>query len=824
MILDLIKNTALLVTLAVGLRFLGYRLEGRQLIYHVSAGVLFGLVGVIGMMTPLHFAPGVIYDGRSIVLSLAGLFGGPLVAAVAAPICGLYRWYLGGAGALAGIGVIIEASLLGVILHYLRRRNERWVSLPALLLFGIVVHAGMLALQLLIPQVGWQVVREVGLIIMIVFPVGFLLIAQIFLEVERRRRTEQRLKESEQFYRNLFENNYVSMLIIDPDRAAIVDANQAAAGFYGWSRETLQTMSMTEIIQLSPEQIKRDLAAAREARRNHFSVRHRLAGGAICDVEVYSTPIRIGGRDLLYALIYDISDRKRAEEDLRRSEAYQRALIDASPLAIIGMSTDGTVLSWNHAAERIFGWSAEEAVGRPLPATSLSAESEFLRLRDRVCAGESLTQMEVVRHRKDGSAVDISLSVAPVREADGRILTLVGVIEDISRRKQAEREHESMERQLLQARKMEAIGQLAGGVAHDFNNLLQVMIGHGEIMGERLSASSPLRSDLTAIMGSAERAATLVRQLLAFSRRQVLDMKDVDLNEVLDDCLSMLRRLIGEHISLALVKGRALATVRADVGQLGQIIVNLCINARDAMPHGGTITIETENVRIDESYRDDHPWAHPGRYVLLSVSDTGCGIEEEIRGRIFEPFFTTKPLGQGTGLGLATVYGIIKQHDGMVHVYSETGTGTTFKIYLPIVERSAIAVGTKIEGAVVGGQETILVAEDEAMVLNLNLAILTGAGYRVLTAADGEEAVAVFRHHAGTIDLVILDVVMPKLGGFQAFEQIKGIRSEVPVIFTSGYSINAIHSDFVLHEGIELIQKPCGRNDLLRRIRLVLDR
>jgi PAS domain S-box-containing protein len=824
MILDLIKNIALLVTLAVGLRFLGYRFERRRAVFLIMAGGLFGLVGVVGMMTPLQFAPGIIYDGRSIVLSLAGLFGGPVVAAIAAPICAAYRFYLGGPGAVAGIAVIVEAAVFGVVLFYLRRRDERWVSPLPLLLFGGVVHAVMLGLQLLIPGVGPEIVRRIGPSVMIFFPLAFLLTAQIFLEVERRRKAEKGLRESEAYYRSLFEHNQAPMLIIDPDRLSIVDANPAAVGFYGWPREQLCGMPVAQIDTLSEDRIKAGFDEARQSRRYHAMLQHRLADGTLRDVDLYSGPIRVGGRDLLYALIYDISERIRAEEQVRQREAYLRALIQASPMAVIGLSIEGTILSWNSGAETVFGWREDEVVGRALPFVAPGQEEEWERVRRRVLAGDTVSRLEASHRRKDGSPAEVSLSAAPVVGADGNIVSIVGLIEDISQRKQAEREHELLERQLLQARKMEAIGQLAGGVAHDFNNLLQVISGHGEMMTEKLESGSDLQEDLGRMMTAAERAATLVRQLLAFSRRQVLDMKDVDLNVVLADCMSMLRRLIGEHISLSLLNGHRLATVRADVNQLEQIVINLCINARDAMPEGGLITIETENVRIDESFRGDHPWARPGRYVLLSVTDTGCGMDDETRSRVFEPFFTTKAMGHGTGLGLATVYGLVKQHEGMIHVYSEVGKGTTFKIYLPAVERAAIQVGDKIEGAVVGGGETVLVAEDEDMVLKLTVTILEGAGYRVLSCRDGEEAVQRFRDHADVIDLVLLDVVMPKLGGFSVYEQIKAIRPAVRAIFTSGYSVNAIHADFVLHEGVQLLQKPCGRDDLLRKVRSVLDR
>ncbi|MBE0586381.1 MAG: PAS domain S-box protein [Desulfofustis sp.] len=823
MILDLIKNIALLVTLAVGLRFLGYRFEQRRSVFLVMAGGLFGLVGVVGMMTPLQFAPGIIYDGRSIVLSLAGLFGGPVVAAIAVPICATYRFYLGGPGAIVGIAVILEAAALGVVLYYLRQRDERWVGPLALLLFGVVVHAVMLGLQLMIPGVGLEIVRRIGPSVILFFPLAFLLIAQIFLEVERRRQAERRLRGSEAYYRSLFENNQVPMLIIAPERGTIVDANPAAVRFYGWPREQLCGMAVSDINPLSEEQIRADIDAARPDRGHHWPVQHRLADGSVRDVEIYSGSIWVDGRDLLYVLVYDISERVRAEEQVRQSEAYQRALINASPLAVIGISPEGTVLSWNSAAEALFGWREEEVVGRLLPFAGDGQKDEFADLRRRVLAGETISRREVTRRRKDGSPVEVSLSAAPVVGADGSIVSIVGLVEDISQRKQAERDHEMLERQLLQARKMEAIGQLAGGVAHDFNNLLQIIIGHGEILAEKMRPDTGSHHELVQMMNASERAAKLVRQLLAFSRRQVLDMRDLDLNLVLDNCLSMLRRLLGGHISLSIINGHRLATVRADVNQLEQIVVNLCINARDAMPEGGLITIETENVRIDESFRVNHPWARPGRYVLLSVTDTGCGMDEDTRSRVFEPFFTTKAMGHGTGLGLATVYGLVKQHEGMIHVYSEVGKGTTFKVYLPAVERAALQVGDKIEGAVVGGGETILVAEDEEMVLKLTATILEGAGYRVLVGHDGEEAVQQFKTHADEIDMVLLDVVMPKLGGFSAYEQIKEIRPKVRAIFTSGYSVNAIHADYVLYDGLHLLQKPCGRDDLLRKVRSVLD-
>ena len=412
---------------------------------------------------------------------------------------------------------------------------------------------------------------------------------------------------------------------------------------------------------------------------------------------------------------------------------------------------------------------------------------------------------------------------AAEHDESGKAIRMIGTHTDVTARKQAEAAREKLEGQLRQSQKMEAIGQLAGGIAHDFNNLLQAILGYGDLALDDLRGNANARSAVREMLKASQRAKTLVSQLLAFSRRQVLDMCDVDLNALIGDLVEMIRRLIGEHIRLDVLAGHSLGVIHADPGQIEQILVNLCVNARDAMPDGGTITIETENVRIDEEYCRTHAWAKPGRYVMLSVTDTGCGMDAETLANVFEPFFTTKDVGQGTGLGLSTVYGLISQHGGFVHAYSELGEGSTFKIYFPSVERAAANVGHKIEGAVSGGNETILLAEDEPVVRELTREVLERAGYRVLAAQDGREALRVFDQNADEIDLAMLDVIMPELGGKAVYEVVRERKPDLPVLFTSGYSMNAVHTNFVLDEGLELIQKPASRQSLLRRVRAALD-
>ena len=394
----------------------------------------------------------------------------------------------------------------------------------------------------------------------------------------------------------------------------------------------------------------------------------------------------------------------------------------------------------------------------------------------------------------------------------------------ITERKRAEKEREKLEAQLRQAQKMEAVGQLAGGIAHDFNNLLQVILGHLEIALGQVGIDAQAREGLNEAKDAAGRAAALTRQLLAFSRRQIIQPVDLDLNELIQGLFSMVRRYIGEHIELRFTPGEDLKAIHVDPGQFEQVVMNLCVNARDAMPTGGRLAIETENVILDAEFCRDRLWAVEGCYILLLVSDTGHGMDEETRAQIFEPFFTTKDVGQGTGLGLATVYGIVKQHGGLIHVSSAPGEGTTFRIYIPCTEHSLKESSPQksLEPAA-GGRETILVAEDEDTVRQLVMRMLASAGYTVLEASDGEEAVRLFDEHNGGIDLVLFDVIMPKLGGRDAMDRIRARHPRARFLFSSGYSANAIDTNFVIQNGLHLINKPYRKADLLRAVREELD-
>lgn len=509
----------------------------------------------------------------------------------------------------------------------------------------------------------------------------------------------------------------------------------------------------------------------------------------------------------------DITERKRAEEERERL----MAAIEQVAETIVITDTDGTIQYANPYFEQCTGYTCKEAIGQnPRILNSGEHDDAFYKdMWDTLTCGDVWTG-RIVNKKKDGTLFTEEATISPVRDATGKTVNYVAVKRDIT--------HEiELNTQLRQAQKMEAVGQLAGGIAHDFNNLLQAILGYGYLALREVGEDGPAHAFIEEMMRAGERATTLVSQLLAFSRRQVLDMKDVNLNDSIADVLKMLRRVIGEHITLDVIGSHDLGIVRADPGQIDQILMNLCVNARDAMGKSGQITIQTENVWIDDEFCGVCTWARPGRYVLLSVTDTGCGMDQETLGKIFEPFFTTKDVGKGTGLGLATVYGIVRQHEGLVHVYSEVGQGTTFKIYLPLAERSAAVVGKKIEDPVPDGTETILLAEDNETLLKLTKHFLEHAGYTVLIAVDGQDALRVFEEHADEIDMALLDVMMPNLSGKAVFKRIRETRPDFPFLFASGYSMGSLHDNFTLEEGLQLIQKPFRRDDLLRKVREVLD-
>jgi len=525
----------------------------------------------------------------------------------------------------------------------------------------------------------------------------------------------------------------------------------------------------------------------------------------------------IGDVRRVFGSAQDVTDIVRAERELREALATVAALLNASPLAVTAVDAEDRATMWNQAAERLFGWTAEEVLGRRLPIVSDDYESEHTRLRDQALSGRATDGVQTRRRRKDGSLVDVYASIAPLPGTDGQVRGAVALFVDMT-------EHRQLEEQLRQSQKMDAVGRLAGGIAHDFNNLLSVIKMYSELLLEQFDDTNPVRPDLVEIHRAAGRAASLTRQLLAFSRKQILQPKVLDLNAIADGIEPMLRRLIGEDIRIVIQRATNIGLVRADPGQLEQVLLNLAVNARDAMPKGGTLSIETANVDLDDEYASRRRMVVPGKYVMLAVSDTGLGMNEAIRSRAFEPFFTTKEVGKGTGLGLSTVYGIVKQSGGYVWVYSEPGKGTTFKIYLPrLDEEASMSPGQLTAALPAGGSEMVLLVEDDDAVRAMTRRILERYGYTVLEAREGRDALRVAGQYPQRIDIMVTDVVMPELSGREVYQRLSKSRPQLRVLYLSGYTDDEIVRRGLLDSTAAFVQKPFTAIHLAGAVRAVLD-
>jgi PAS domain S-box-containing protein len=501
-----------------------------------------------------------------------------------------------------------------------------------------------------------------------------------------------------------------------------------------------------------------------------------------------------------------------SRKDERLQEQGQ--LLDLAPVAILAADPDDVIGIWSRGAELLYGWTAEEAIGKvsyellktvPLPLQEIQAKL--------ITTGS--WEGEVTHTRRDGTRLKTMSRWAQRRNTSGEVVGSLQVNTDVT-------ERHRIEEQLRQSQKLETVGLLAGGVAHDFNNLLTIINGYAEmLLGDLPPSSSGTRESLVEIRTAGERAAELTRQLLAFGRKQLFQPTVLNVNAVLGDVHKMLRRLIGEDIELVMRLDPSLANVTADPGQLHQVIMNLAVNSRDAMPHGGTLIFETANMTFDESFLAAHPEIRAGKVAMLAVTDTGIGMTPEVRDRLFEPFFTTKPKGTGTGLGLSTVYGLIKQAGGWIWVYSESGHGAVFKIYLPVTDAS-VSPPDVLSPATLHGSETILIAEDQAEVSRLAQIGLRRQGYRVLAAANANEAIEVSKEFTGVIDLLLTDVVMPGMSGRALADQVLAHRPNLRVLFMSGYTESSITHRGVLDPGVAYLQKPFTHNSLAVKIRETL--
>jgi len=520
-------------------------------------------------------------------------------------------------------------------------------------------------------------------------------------------------------------------------------------------------------------------------------------------------------------------DRNRAQSALKESEKKFQQFYDEAPVGYHELDPKGRITRVNRKELQMLGYSPGEMLGKPVWDFFEEEDTTRKVILAKLSGDVSFHDtFERTYRRKDGTTLPVLVEDRVMRDKENQIIGIRSTVEDITERRRTEEALRKSEEQLRQWQRVEAIGRLAGGVAHDFNNLLMTIKGCSELLLGAFDRRDPRREEVDEILKAADRATSLTRQLLAFGRRQVLQPQVLDLNAVVMNMDKMLRRLIGEDVQLMTSLDSDLWSVKVDPGMIEQVIMNLAVNSRDAMPNGGKLTIETSNVTHDEEYASHHVSVKPGYYVMLAISDTGCGMDKETKSHLFEPFFTTKETGKGTGLGLSTVYGIIKQSGGNIWAYSEPGLGTTFKIYLSRVEKAAKVYKPRLkpkEAGAPGGTETILRVEDEEAVRSMVSKVLQNKGYTVLEARHGNEAIEVSERYEGSINLMVTDVIMPQMSGRELAERLAPMRPEMHVLYMSGYPDNTIVQHGVLEPGTAFLQKPFTINALELKVREILD-
>ncbi len=955
---DLVLNLALLVALSIVSGFINRHPLRHRHLGSLLQGVVFGGAAVLGMLRPLSLGHGVIFDGRSVMLSLCGLYFGPLATLVAAALAGACRISLGGDGLRMGLLVILSSSLIGLLAR--RRLSPETEPPPSWTLygFGLVVHLCVVGLMTTLPA-GAVVatMTKVGLPVLLLYPLATVLAGHILSDQVQATRRLGELRDANAYLEKLIDQANSPIVVWDA-QFRIVRFNRALELLTG--RNAAQVLGQPIDSVLHPNNRERVMAHLQQpqdgTRWNSIEMDMHHVDGSV-RTAIWNSGTIYGPDGTALATIaqgQDITERKQAEEALRQSEAQLHAITDSAQDAILMMDPQGLVTFWNPAAERIFGYAAEEVIGQNLHQLLAFPEHREAHLRalpafQKAGTGEAVGKtLDFPAHRKDGKRILIQLSLSAIQMNDGwhsvgllhdvteqkrgeerlreseerfrllvknssdiiavidaegiqryispaaekitgfsaeelvgrsfrdlihpddveavqqawnqivqqpggvRVVTyrqahkatgwvfleafaqnfladpavrgVVASVRDISGRRRAEQEKAELEAQLQQAQKMESVGRLAGGVAHDFNNILQAILGYTDMTLEAVPADSPIRRDLEEIYRMGQRAADLTRQLLAFARRQTITPEELDLNDSVSGMLNMLERLIGENITLVWLPGQDIWHVKLDPVQVDQLLTNLCLNARDAIAGIGELTIETANCTFDQAYCAQHPGFLPGDYVRLTVSDNGCGMDPETRTHLFEPFFTTKGQHKGTGLGLAMVYGAVKQNNGFIDVESAVGQGTSFRIYLPRHTGESEPEPLDLpDHPVLPGQETILLTEDDPAILRVAQIMLERQGYTVLAASTPGGAVALALQHPGQVDLLITDVIMPEMNGRELANRLQATQPRLKCLFVSGYTADVIARHGVLDEGLHFLAKPFTAQDLALKVRQALN-
>jgi PAS domain S-box-containing protein len=875
---SLFNNLAIFIILVASYGVLNRFFEKSNLLVRQTAfGLIFGAFAIGCMFVKIPVYEGVIVDQRNTIVALSGAFSGPLAAILCAIMAGSYRIYLGGGGTFAGVVGVGLAAVAGICIYKLRDRIDNFLkAFFSALAATIIILPGFLFVGDI--QTGWALLMRMALpygaaVFVGIFFVGLLLAYEEHRHAaikERKKAERIRLQRADRWQREAkvvtdiatsknLANGAVTELVVELTQAVSGAIGVDRAGVWGFEDngtrlvsidnydDSEQTHSSGAIID--GHEFREVFATLRRAK--YLDVLDSLTdSGTTGCVEAYLKQnrikamliavIRFGNSDfgtlcfehvnkphhweddeiafacqLADQLSLSISNRER-----KRAEEYRSQLISAIEQAgEIFVITDakGTIQYVNSIFEMVTGYTSENAVGQnPRIFKSGKHDDEFYKkMWNTLLRGETWTG-RLVNKKKDGTLYTEEAVISPVRDESGQTLNYVAIKRDIT-------EALNLERQLLQAQKVEAIGRLAGGVAHDMNNLLTPILGYGELLVNDFDPGDRRRRSVEQILKAGYRSRDMVRQLLAFGRKQALEYHMMNLNKIIEEFEKLLRHTIRENITWKFIPSPGIPAIRADIGQIEQVIMNLVINAQDAMPDGGRLTIETTMVEIDDDYAATHQGVKPGKYAMLAVSDTGAGMDEETREHIFEPFFSTKG-EKGTGLGLSTVYGIVKQHGGNIWVYSEPGKGTIFKVYLPISEEEPAEQRTGEESTGdLHGSETILLVEDNEQVREIGHSVLTQLGYAVLVAQRGSEALALMESQNSPVDLLITDVIMPGMNGKELFTKASEKQGGLKVLYMSGYTDDVIVHQGVLDKDAQFLQKPFTVKDLSAKVRYVID-
>jgi PAS domain S-box-containing protein len=793
-------------------------------------GFLFGVMAIISMLVSSATGPGVIFDCRSGVIGAGAILSGPLCALISIPLPCLYRLHIGGPGLAPGIMEIVLPAVLGSVCHCVCRVRQRGLAFRNAILYSLIIGIGSNGLiigfiLIFIPR--QELLLGIGRLLLVFLngPASMALFSALLVLEKQHAEGKAALSKSEGKYRQLVEITDTGYVIID-EHGCVNDANQEYVRLTGRQRRE-EVIGHNVLEWTAPHDHERNALeverCAKQGSVRGLEIEYVTPDGLLTPVEINATMLKGEGTFQILSLCRDISERKRAEEALHESQQRLNLASHSAQLGIWDWDIINNRMIWDDEMFRLYGIAEKPATcGLEIWEQGLHPEDKAQVLEDHQSAlrGEKDSNMEFRVKHPDGTIRYLKANGLVLRDFEGKPTRMLGVNYDITERKKAEDAREKLQAQLIQSQKLESVGRLAGGVAHDFNNILAAIMMNIGLAETYPNLDPQIKQTLREIQSDAGRAANLVRQLLLFSRRSVMNMELLDVNDLVAGFLKMLERLIGENINLRFVRKEGLTAVKADIGMLEQVLMNLVVNSRDAMPNGGSITIRVDAIDAGRERIGASPEIQPGCFICLSVSDSGCGMDENTRARIFEPFFTTKEIGKGTGLGLSTVYGIVAQHHGWVEVESQVGKGATFRVYLPA---DSMPVPPRVQNErdmALRGIETVLLVEDDQSLRSIMAQGLRSLGYRVIEAGNGQDAMRKWQEHHSQIDILFSDMVMPEgLTGLDLAEKFRHSKVDLKVVLSSGYSAEMIDESRLAAENITFLQKPYRIEAMAKSIR-----